>query len=305
IRGQFSSFRWSNGATGPNIEVNEAGTYQLTVTNTQGCELIMTHDLNVVDLSARVDIGEPSCPTTATGSLNIQAFGDTDLLYSFDGGVTFGPDNLLEDLFAGQYEVVVENPLGCQWSTLVELPDAVEIQLLPSQPEQITIERGDSLLLEVGANFEVAEWSWNTSFGLSCSDCSSPVARPLANVTYVLTATTVGGCVRETSFDINVLDFRRAYAPSAFSPNMDGENDYWEIYPGPRITSIADFTIFDRWGGTLYRKTGSLPPGDERLRWDGTSDGQQLPTGTFGYAATLNFHDGSSRVISGTINLIR
>ena len=305
IDGQFSDFQWSNGIRARNIEVGEGGIYQLTITNSQGCALELTHELNVVDLSARVDAEAPSCPETATGALNIQAFGDTDLLYSFDGGASFGPDNFLGSLLAGPYEIVVESPLGCQWSSFIDLPDAAAINLLPNQGEQITIERGDSLAFDVGADFEVATWNWNTSFGLSCSDCPNPMARPLADVTYVLTATAQGGCTLEASFEVNVLDFRRAFAPNAFSPNMDGENDYWEIYLGPRAISVTGFTIFDRWGGTLYRRVETLNPGDEGLRWDGTIDGQLLAAGTYGYAATLHFQDGSSKVVSGTINLIR
>lgn len=304
ISGQFTRIGWSTGAETSVITPTSPGTYRATVTNSQGCSVVLERELTVETVTARVITTPPACPATATGRLEIVGHGE-ELLYSFDGGTTFTPENSRTELTAGTYEIIVENYLGCQWQTTVELPDAEPIRLFSSLDEQITIERGDSVELAVRADFVVEHWAWSSPGGLSCSDCPAPMARPLYDVSYVLTATAVGGCSLTKAFNIRVLDDRRFYAPTAFSPNFDGQNDQWQLYPGPKTETIANFTILDRWGSVLYHLPDSLPANDERLRWDGTSRGQPLEIGTYAYTATLFYEGGNKRIVSGTINLMR
>ncbi len=304
VLGIYPSIEWSNGSNGRSIEVSQAATYQLRLQNSRGCTLLLTHSLEVVRVEASVLSQASNCPGTATGSLRLEASGDDDLLYSFDGGLTFSTDNNAYDLAAGTYELLVESPLGCQWSGEGTVPEATPLRLFTNQSERITLERGDSIQLVVSSDFLVERWIWNSRFGLSCIDCPNPLAAPTTDVVYNVRALAAGGCEVDTTIAFTVLDNRRYYAPTAFSPNSRGENQCWKIYPGPKTSSIEGFTIFDRWGGTLYRQTASLPPNDPRLAWDGRSAGRLLSSGTYAYTARLNFTDGSSRLVSGAIVLM-
>lgn len=64
----FSSYTWSTGATTPTIEINEAGTYQVTVTNALGCqsndsqevELLEKPDLTLTATPPQISLGQSS-----------------------------------------------------------------------------------------------------------------------------------------------------------------------------------------------------------------------------------------------------
>lgn len=305
IPGQFASISWSTGQNSREIEVDQGGTYLATVTNSSGCSLELQHELRMVDLSAEAMTTDPLCAGAPNGAISIMATGDQDLLYSFDGGNSFSGGSERTGLSTGTYELLVESPGGCQWTGEVSLADGPDLNLTLNTDSIQSLERGDSVALRVTADFPVTTWRWNTLFGLSCADCPDPIARPMADTEYVLTALGDNGCSATVAVTFRVRDNRRFYVPNAFEPDQDGQNDYFQIYPGPRTTGVEAFTIVDRWGGTLYRQNESLPPGDDRLRWDGNSKGQPLQTGTYGYFARLWFSDGSSRVVSGTVNLIR
>lgn len=48
VSGTFSSYQWSNGATTPTIEIDEAGDYSVTVTASNGCELKATQSITAL-----------------------------------------------------------------------------------------------------------------------------------------------------------------------------------------------------------------------------------------------------------------
>ncbi|MEO0625408.1 MAG: T9SS type B sorting domain-containing protein [Bacteroidota bacterium] len=303
--GQFSSYAWADGPNQRQIEVDRSGIYRLTVTNSQGCTAELSHELRVVELEATTSFTRPSCPETATGSLRIDASGDEFLMYSFDGGTSFSTEAQITDLTAGNYNWVVESPGGCLIEGETTLADAPGLGMSTSLPLQQNIERGDAVPLLIETDFAASSWSWTPSIGLSCDDCPDPVARPLVDGSYTVTATAPGGCTETLEFSFSVADNRRFFAPTAFSPNGDGQNETWAILPGPRTERVTDLMIFDRWGGTLLVREGGYEPTDPRVSWDGTSAGSPLEVGTYAFAATLEFNDGTSRQISGTINLIR
>lgn len=71
--------------------------------------------------------------------------------------------------------------------------------------------------------------------------------------------------------------------PNVLTPNNDGMNDSWS--PDPDRGSDATFTIFDRWGNTVFSSTGSQD------HWDGRHDDRSpAADGVYYYICTMNFH---------------
>lgn len=86
--------------------------------------------------------------------------------------------------------------------------------------------------------------------------------------------------------------------PNAFSPNNDGQNDFFKVC---NITNekLIDFKVFNRWGTILFRTT------DPKQGWDGTNKGQMQPLGVYGYVIRIGYADGYVETYKGTVTLIR
>lgn len=87
--------------------------------------------------------------------------------------------------------------------------------------------------------------------------------------------------------------------PNAFTPNNDGQNDYFKII---NFTSqkLIEFKVFNRWGTILFQTK------DPREGWDGKFKGQLQPLGVYGYVIRIAYP--ASEVIEtykGTVTLIR
>lgn len=304
--GAYAGYAWSTGSSGEQVVASTSGNYTLELTDFTGCTLELTHQLTVTDLQIEeVSTTSPTCPVTATGELVVQASGDENLLYSIDGGEGFQLEATFADLIAGDYNLVVENADGCmvtQSQTIVEAP---ALNLSTTLPEELTIERGDSVPLSVTTDFPVVAYRWSSAGWLSCVDCATPVAYPPVDTELTVEAIAAGGCSVSQSFRIIVKDSRRLYVPTAFSPNADDQNDYWRIYTGPRAEAISGLQIADRWGGIRFQQTEpTLPPAE--VGWDGRDlNGQELAAGTYLFTATVRYADGSIKNIGGPINLLR
>lgn len=83
------------------------------------------------------------------------------------------------------------------------------------------------------------------------------------------------------------------YIPKYFTPNNDGVNDIWSVTD--QNNDINNITIYNRYGKLVK----FLPPGS--TGWDGTFNGQRLPTDTYWYEMVLN----SSEIIRGYFALKR
>jgi gliding motility-associated-like protein len=305
VAGAFASYAWSTGNDGDDAPVSAPGTYTLTLTDFNGCTLELSHDLAVTDLTIdQVTPMSPACPGGTSGTLALVASGDTDLLYSIDNGQSFQLEPNFTDLSAGSYDLTVENADGCSVTSTATLTAPPALNLTTTLPPETTIERGDSFPLTLATDFMVAEYRWSGASFLSCNDCPDPMAFPTIDTKFQVEAIAAGGCSVTDSVLVRVKDSRRFYAPTAFSPNGDDQNDRWQIFTGPRTEAIVGLQIADRWGGVRFQQQESeLPPAE--AGWDGTDQGQPLPSGTYIYSATLRYTDGSHQVVRGQITLMR
>lgn len=110
--------------------------------------------------------------------------------------------------------------------------------------------------------------------------------------TYVITVTDSSGCTREATI---VMEFIPICIPNYFTPNNDGVVDTWapgcaENYPN------LESSIYDRYG----RKVAVIKVGES---WDGTYNGQELPTGDYWFVVLLN--DGNNSEFVGHFTLYR
>jgi gliding motility-associated-like protein len=90
----------------------------------------------------------------------------------------------------------------------------------------------------------------------------------------------------------------KLYLPTAFSPNDDGVNDFYEAQ-GKDYELLA-LDVYDRWGGLLYRAD------EEPFRWDGSSRGKPVPPGLYLVIICYrNLLTGEESRLAQEVNLIR
>lgn len=109
------SFLWSNGATQEDLSGIMAGSYDLTVTDANGCEYLTTANVDALGMSASALISNNVCNGDANGQILLfVSAGAGPYTYLWSNG---GTDFVISSLVAGSYGVTITDAGGC---TLVE-----------------------------------------------------------------------------------------------------------------------------------------------------------------------------------------
>ncbi len=299
-------FLWDNDAetdTLPNLGV---GTYKVTVTDANGCSTSDNFTLTApTPIAFAVQSKDISCFGKKDGKINIQATngGTKPYLYSFDNQ-SFVSSTMVSNLSAGVHKVIVQDANGCEKDTMITLLQPDSLTLFIGNDTLLDI--GDSLYLRVLTNLptnriDTLLWSSNLNF---CPNCLEIPLRPLQSTIYQLKLISDTGCEIKDEIKVNVKDKLPVYAPTAFSPNGDNNNDRFMLYSNESVLKINVLRVFDRWGNLVYEGF-NLPTNDLSVGWDGTYRGATFNSSVFIYTAEILFKDGRVAILKGEVLLLR
>jgi gliding motility-associated-like protein len=307
-------FSWSSnnghfvgGSNAPSSTVDTPGQYTLTVSNPlNGCTSTDNVVVNAVPLPAfDPTLVQPNC-NDRNGAVDFGSVtgGKSPFEYAYDGGQLFGNQTNIDNLPPDTYTLVVRDAFGCTAAETV----TINPPFLPSLsiPTVATLLVGDSIRLDPVTDIlpaNIASWQWSPAEGLSCTDCARPWAKPFRSTNYTLIVRDVNGCDAEAQVPVRVDRKRNLYAPNVFSPNGDGENDFFTLF-ARGVKEIQALRVYDRWGSELFLGE-HLQQGDEPSGWDGTFRGSPLTPAVFVWWAKVEFADGEVEIYYGDITLVR
>lgn len=199
---------------------------------------------------------------------------------------------------AGNYTVtlVAKNAAGCGSLPVAQPIAIVASPLVNAGPDQF-INTGGSVTLTASATPAGAySYLWTPSAGLSSGNILSPVAAPVATTTYRLRVSdNTANCSGEDEVMVSVIS--GLYIPTAFTPNRDRLNDFWDI-PGLALYPAALVMVYNRYGQKIFETTNYT--GNP---WQGSFNGKDQPVGTYVYLIKLN--DDKKQVLKGVVTIIR
>ncbi len=255
---------------------------------------------------ARTQVQDERCEQGESLSLAVLTENPEDIIMAsgpegyFSEGI-----NLFNLVAPGDYTVEVVSPDGCD--TLIDFSVAPVRVLRLSTINNDFLPLGDSIELRTEVNSTDVLFSWSPGASLSDSVVKSPLATPFITTTYIIEAIdTVTTCTRKDSVRIGVVQDVDIYVPSAFSPNGDGINDGFTIFPKASVTNIKAVRIFDRWGGVAFEQErgagASIPP--LVPLWDGRTDGKQVNSGVYIYMIEYETVTGETKYQRGDLTVL-
>ena len=109
----------------------------------------------------------------------------------------------------------------------------------------------------------------------------------------------VGSCnSAKVKVHVYMIDQSKVFVPNAFTPNNDGLNDVLRIKVYGNIV-IDHFSIYNRWGQQVFLG------GNIKNSWDGTTNGNQQPAGTYAWIIQGYDIDGTPLNLKGTVTLLK
>lgn len=279
-------YTWSGCSTATTEDLSgliECSSYIITVRDSNLCTIADT-----IDLIANVNINANAGNDTSfceSGSITMNASGSTGAAtyewYDIPGNTLLGSAvtlTITPTSGTSSYYVVIDNGGGCTDN------DTITITSNPLPGASAGIDE----IIVIGASTGIggspttssagATTTWSPVTGLDNSTLANPTANPVTTTTYVVTVTSVLGCVSIDSMVVTVLP--TIFIPNGISPNGDGDNDEW-IIDGIELFPNCNVEVYNRWGELLFQSPGY------KEKWNGTFKGKELPIGTYYYIIDL------------------
>lgn len=302
----FSAVEWSGGTGGPTLDAGP-GIHAVTVTDANGCRGADTIAVTgIPPIEAVWDSAAPRCPGATDGFISLAAIsgGVQPFHFQLNNNVASDTGNF-ENLGPGDWNVTVTDDAGCQRQYHFSF-SAPTAPLLEWGPVPV-LDADEPFLLPLSisppGNYL---FHWSPTEGLSCDDCPNPLATIGQSATFFISLTDENGCITSDSIKLRVLEKSPSlYAPTVFSPDNNGENDYFTLFGDPEAFSrIGLLRVFDRWGGLVFEGL-DLPLNEEHAGWDGKCRGKTVPSGVYCWFATLHLASGTILFKSGDVTVVR
>jgi gliding motility-associated-like protein len=121
----------------------------------------------------------------------------------------------------------------------------------------------------------------------------------LGTTTYYV-ANTQSACIGEPTEITITINSCGLIIPTAFTPDGDGANDWWEI-PDIGFFPNHSVAVYNRWGSLIYQSgTGNY----ESVPWDGTYEGSALPVASYYFMVDLDVTSNADEVLKGTVSIV-
>ena len=285
-------------------------TTQFAVTLSDGCtvyspvaqQLVVVNPLPPVVFTPVDTAGcnPVSIPFISSGYTSLTA----DYSWNFGDGLTgsgWNPTHIYSE--EGSYDVTLEitDENGCYNS--YTQTNAVTVYPIPfafytTQPQVVSILHPEVQF--INASTGAAESHWDFGNGVTTDEWAPDwVFQDTGRYWIQLVVISSEGCIDTFLNEVVVQGETTFYIPNAFTPNNDGDNEYFTGY-GIGIEK-AEFFIFDRWGKMIFQ-SASLSNG-----WNGTygNQGDPCPEGTYVYLFRVHNGEPAPKEYTGRVSLVR
>jgi gliding motility-associated-like protein len=306
-----TAYRWTT-AAGVTLVSNtglynvEAGTYQLYVTDSNGCEsfyknytINSTPPIQIVQGSAQVT--NDQCDHNIGSIQNITVTGGV-LPYTYswlNPSLQLISDSLnLTGIGPGIYTLQVKDATSCGLASqdytiisetaFVPPPVANNIQICSPGPALLTVNNPQ-------AGYGYRLYDTETSTVIKDDQTSGVFKINVTSPGSVYVSQYTGNC-ESARVEVKIMIGSSSLSiPNIFTPNNDGINDLWVI-KGIEDYPHALVQVFNRYGQKVFESRGYSSP------FDGKIGGAELPTGVYYYIINLN---SNCSLLSGSLTILR
>ena len=268
-------------ASGNEINISQAqqthaGDYIATM-QSNGCTWSDTVTVNISP-KPTVSINIDSATVCEGEKVNLVASGATTYQWMPTSGLSDAnqPNVVASPTSSTVYSVIGTDNNQCNDTATV----TINISKKPTANAglDIAVLKGSTVQLNGTVTGENVSYYWTPEYRMLGSQTLSPSVSPDKDTSYILHVISNVGCGSDSD-TMRVTVFKEVQIPNAFSPNRDGKNDVWNI-AGLNSYPKAELVLFDRYGREVMRSNNYKP-------WDGTKNGQPLPTATYYYVIDL------------------
>ena len=282
------TYSWTGGSTASTASGLSAGSYTVTVTDANGCTSQSTVLINEPPaISYSSIITDATCYQFLDGRIEVNATGGAGVLsIQWSNG---GTGAVIDNLIAGTYAFSITDQNGCSFMDSIEINEPEPLEIITDTLTVTCVNTNDGQI-------NIMAYGSNGTFTYYLNDAVfSGIEDGLSSGLYRVKVEDILGCDTAFTIAMDPLYEPCVSIPNWFSPDGNGENDTWRIR-GIEYESL-EVRVFTINGIEVYHSNSA-----NYQTWDGTHNGQQLPTGDYYYIIQSN---GNFETYSGYVTILR
>lgn len=285
--------------------VRQSGVYTVSIQDVFGCAsnsipvVVSVNNNPIVNLSPinTIVCDGSSVDLTATSSIlgNYTWFLNNQITPSLVGAS-------LSVTLPGSYKVQVTSAANCKG-----MSNSVTVQTVPlptvQLPKVIKLTYGEEIKV-TAITTNADKIAWSPTNVVSCFNCFTTIIAPTVTTTITATVFNNLNCSSyDTMLVIVSCDPKFLFVPNLFSPNADGENDFF--YPRAKFDAdIPLMQVYNRLGELVFEKR-DFKANNIEDSWNGYFKGSLADPGVYRYFIKATCADGTSFDYNGDITLIQ
>ncbi len=281
------TYRWHDGSTLSTFKAPDMGTYALSV-NFGNCRVSDTINIKVFNKVQGLVLDSVICTPQYRLVPNVE--GTTQ--YRWTDGST---NPYLDISKTGSYQLLAYN--GRCYADLTYKLTFMKKPIINFVRDTIVCIDFGTKHLDLNASWLGTKYLWNTG------DTTPSITVTQSGLYYVALKNACGAWW--TSTNVMIKSCYTSFIPNAFSPNGDGENETFRIYPASDVAKIHTFQVFDRWGQLVFVTNDFLPIDAETHAWDGKVKGRAVKPDVFVYYIEIETENGEVFIQRGDVTLLR
>ncbi|MFZ5553513.1 MAG: gliding motility-associated C-terminal domain-containing protein [Bacteroidota bacterium] len=260
--------------------------------------------LNVVDSNG-------CAPFTAQFIVNTDIGTNFDFDFDCDGNVdysgttpnaTYTYPNTTQSPILYDVCLTVTSAAGC--TTLVSEPDFVEVYPVPvasftATPTVTTILNPEILFTDLSVGGTIYDWDFGDGDSSVTVGDETHFYQDSGYYNVTLAIENQYGCTSQYTLPVEILSDFAIYVPNAFTPNGDGQNDFFFPEGIGIDPNNFEFMVFNRWGELIYQTENVNKP------WDGTHKGQKSKQDVYVWKVKAFDSFGNQHDYIGHVTLLR
>ncbi len=314
--GGGSSYQWvgprdfystQQNATVTAFNMEYAGIYSLTVTNSFGCVNSTTASVALDPLPTGVlinNLGNTCVPFCADFSLQLKSSSPLASTVWQVGGLTFNTPSFRYCVpAAGNYPVTgtFTDALGCSNTSTFEINAyPLPVADFVYAPENPTEALDQVQFTNTSAGVALNKYNWYFIENGGYTTDTRHAARIFENAgtfPVSMVVKNIWGCADTVVKTITIEPDFNIFVPTTFTPNEDNKNDLFMA----KGTGVATYllNVYDRWGEKLFTTT------DIAVGWDGFFKGQECKSDVYIWKLSATDKQGRSKSMNGFVTLYR
>ncbi|MFH0866138.1 MAG: right-handed parallel beta-helix repeat-containing protein [Bacteroidota bacterium] len=267
------TYLWDNGETTANISGLVAGTYTVTVSETNGC--MLTTSIIITEPPAiLIDIGAHFLSIICGGTIQLDSVtsnysGTLSYNWTPSTGLSYDtvPNPTATVTSNTTYHITITTANGC-----IAI-DSVTVNVYPLiiNGSDASPFCGDSATLFTSTNYTGTgelTYSWLPAEGMDSASIASPKVLTDSNQTYSVTVTTPNGCIATDDVNVSIMPMN---APEICIVSVDSINKNLVVWNKTVSSAIDTFYIFRETTTNNYIRIGAVPYDSLSVFVDSTS----------------------------------